>query len=360
VREERMRYLLALVALVAALALCGAQEPGTIQASNNSSSLRLLQPRIVGGTVATPGRYRWTVSLQFNPSRHFCGGTLVSPQWVVTAGHCCKDLTIGRLVLGVQDLSSANKVTRTAKRVIVHPSYNSMTLTNDICLVELNAPVSGVPAIKLALARNRSGTMAVCVGWGTTRFDQNAPTQTIMRQVMLPLVSYGTCTAKGAYAPFSIHSSNLCAGYAAGGKDSCQGDSGGPLFVSGGNDLADVLIGVVSWGDGCAKKKKYGICKLAAEPRRQYLALWPLSRRTADTDPRRALQTPRSTTTLRSSPITSAPRIFACRLVNAGACTSGAAIHERGAAGEHRARLHHALSTTSARSSAPSSISRDT
>jgi secreted trypsin-like serine protease len=258
-----MRRPLALVALAAAQALCGAQEAGTIEAAD-PSALRSLQSRIVGGTVATPGRYLWTVSLQLNGLGHFCGGTLVSSQWVVTAGHCCKGQTIDSVVLGVQNLDSADKVTRKAKRLIVHPSYNPMTMTNDICLVQLSAAVSDVPTIQLGSVRNPVGTMAECVGWGTTRFDHNAPVQTIMRQVKLPLVSYTTCTAKGSYTPVTVHTSNLCAGYAAGGKDSCQGDSGGPLFVPGSDDLADVLIGVVSWGDGCAKKKKYGVCKWAS------------------------------------------------------------------------------------------------
>ncbi len=163
---------------------------------------------------------------------------------------------------------------------------NPLTLKNDICLVQLSAAVSGVPTIMLGSVRSPAGTMAECVGWGKTKFEASA-TQTIMRQVMLPIVSYSTCTAKGSYTPFAIHTSNVCAGYAAGGKDSCQGDSGGPLFVPGGDDSADLLVGVVSWGDGCAKKKKYGVCKWAycvACSVKGIFNACLIHRRTADTD----------------------------------------------------------------------------
>jgi trypsin len=75
-------------------------------------------------------------------------------------------------------------------------------------------------------------------------------------KVDVPLVPRAACAS--AYATSTISDRMICAGYDAGGKDSCQGDSGGPLEVRG-SGAARVLIGVVSWGEGCARKKKYGI-----------------------------------------------------------------------------------------------------
>lgn len=215
------------------------------------------ETRIVGGQPASAGRYKWSVSLQRKKTGHFCGGSLVTSKFVLTAAHCL-DGAIDSVVLGVQDLkASSGRVVRRAARVVAHPKYSSLLKLNDIGLVELDTPVTTVTPMLLGVSAPAAGTVTTVVGWGSATFGGNM--QTRMRQVSVPVVSRTDCTAPGAYSKGSIHTSNLCAGFAEGVKDSCQGDSGGPLFLPVGSDLNDTQVGIVSWGSGCARPQKYGV-----------------------------------------------------------------------------------------------------
>ncbi len=105
-------------------------------------------------------------------------------------------------------------------------------------------------------AQEAPGSSPGVAGWGTTSFEGSA--SQVLLQVTVPIQSYATCTASGAYSESQVLDDlNICAGLTECCKDSCQGDSGGPLYSQAGG--VKRLIGVVSWGDGCAAPKKYGI-----------------------------------------------------------------------------------------------------
>ena len=91
-------------------------------------------------------------------------------------------------------------------------------------------------------------------GWGAVK--ENGPTSGILKEVSLPVLTAKKCKAL-VDDPNMYTKKVICTGYAEGGQDACQGDSGGPLFhVNGGQQI---LVGVVSWGEGCARKNSPGI-----------------------------------------------------------------------------------------------------
>lgn len=129
--------------------------------------------------------------------------------------------------------------------------YDSQSLNNDIALLELDAPVSYSPIDDLddsSTSVSQPGQTVTVAGWGAT--SMGGVGSGVAHEVQVPIVAQETCAIN--YAGSTITSGMICAGLQQGGRDSCQGDSGGPLFGTPSGATGPVLIGVVSWGQGCA------------------------------------------------------------------------------------------------------------
>ncbi|XP_052003142.1 chymotrypsin A-like [Xyrauchen texanus] len=202
--------------------------------------------RIVNGEEARPHSWPWQVSLQDSTGFHFCGGSLINENWVVTAAHC-NVRTSHRVILGEHDRSSNAEAIQTMSvgQVFKHPNYNSFTINNDITLIKLASPAQiGTQVSPVCLPETSDnfpgGMMCVTSGWGLTRY--NAPdTPAILQQASLPLLTNDDCKR---YWGTNITDLMICAG--ASGVSSCMGDSGGPLVCQ--QNGVWTLVGIVSWG----------------------------------------------------------------------------------------------------------------
>lgn len=216
--------------------------------------------RIVGGSlVSESANYRWMVSLQRGSSNFpFCGGSLISPTFVLTAGHCVASSSPDRVVIGNYDLGKKSAGTiRTIKKVIRHPNYSGVT--NDVALLELSSPVTDIEPVYISrnvfeAPQEADDQMLTVIGWGYTE-EGSGQVQTKLRTVDVPVVSQTRC--RKSYSP--IDSTKICAGYDEAGQDSCSGDSGGPLFFTNPASGQITQVGVTSYGRGCARAKYYGV-----------------------------------------------------------------------------------------------------
>lgn len=227
-------------------------------------------PNVVGGTNAPQGAWPWTVALVSARSvdvyqGQFCGGSLIAPEWVLTAAHCVVDsFHAGVLkpdeldvVLGRQDLTSSAGERVDVSAVIPFPSYEFMSFpTRDYALLQLATPSTRKPIALVGpedSARTAPDTLAAIAGWGRLAYGGGNPA--VLQQAMVPIVANEVCN--GPYGG-QVTSAHICAGYVEGGVDTCQGDSGGPLMVP---DEAGgwLLAGVTSYGEGCAYPNFYGV-----------------------------------------------------------------------------------------------------
>ncbi|XP_020853717.1 trypsin-like [Phascolarctos cinereus] len=206
--------------------------------------------KIVGGYTCAANSLPYQVSL--NSGYHFCGGSLISAQWVVSAAHCYKSRIQVRLgEHNIEVVEGSEQFINSAK-TIRHPNYNSNSLNNDIMLIKLEKAAtlnSAVSTVSLPQACAASGTSCLISGWGNT-VSSGADYPDLLQCLVAPVLSDSSCSS--AY-PGQITSNMICVGYLEGGKDSCQGDSGGPVVCNG------ELQGIVSWGYGCALKNKPGV-----------------------------------------------------------------------------------------------------
>ncbi|MCP4692990.1 MAG: serine protease, partial [Desulfobacterales bacterium] len=228
--------------------------------------------RIVGGERADPDAWPWMAALIFPSTGDdfydaMCGGSLIRPNWVLTAAHCFYDTNgyyqphqVVDVVLGRHDLTTNEGEKIRVKRKIVHPEYNWIRDDGDIALLELETASTQTPVS--IIAQYADGPLVVSgsattIGWGAMDPESwSYPTR--LRQVALPVVTNDVCRSTIEMAIFDITENMVCAGYEAGGKDSCQGDSGGPLFIT--NSVGEPLqIGIVSFGRGCAQPNTYGV-----------------------------------------------------------------------------------------------------
>ncbi len=218
-------------------------------------------PRIVGGREADPDSWEWMVAIVYSYSSSaynglFCGGALIHPKWVVTAGHCAEGETIRTMevVAGIHDLKNDTGERIKVKRIISHPSFDSYTLDSDIALLELEHEVSYAAISPVSGDNTLEGETAVVIGWGSTATGIFSKYPAELQEVYIPIVSNQIC--QNAYKDDDVTETMICAGYAEGGKDACQGDSGGPLMIWQNNKWR--LAGLVSWGEGCAEPGYYG------------------------------------------------------------------------------------------------------
>jgi trypsin len=237
---SRLTRVLLAAALATAAAVIGLTQAGATQ-------------EIVGGSRASIADFPYVVYLTTTDGFQFCGGTLVSDNKVVTAAHC----TAGKepadivVVAGREDKQSDAGVTSEVRSIWIHPQFSDVRSGKDVSVLTLAARLPYEP---LALPEKggsdlyAAGRQALILGWGRTAVD-GQPSRYLL-QANVPLTSDADCTK--AYPAYKAEAM-VCAGVPEGGVDSCQGDSGGPLVVDG------RLVGITSWGEGCAAPGKPGV-----------------------------------------------------------------------------------------------------
>jgi secreted trypsin-like serine protease len=219
---------------------------------------------VVGGNDASPGEYPAVAEITFG-NAFLCTGTLIAPNWVLTAGHCGS--VTGAAVaspaawppqlitvrIGSVKPGQGEKVP--VRRVVVQPNY-LLNAGYDISLLELSTASTKAPSRVVGASGGSlwaPGTMETIVGFGATSEGGDLPDT--LQEAQVPVTTDAYCA--GAYSDFDPQTM-VCAGFPEGGVDTCQGDSGGPMF---GRDAAGALkvVGATSFGEGCARPGKPGV-----------------------------------------------------------------------------------------------------
>ena len=219
---------------------------------------------VVGGNDAEPGEYPAVAQVSYGVWS--CTGTLIAPNWVLSAGHCASATTgvTGSLVnwpaplidvrIGGHRDGEGEQVP--VKSVAMHENYLA-TSGYDISLLKLSRS-SSRPPVKVAGAGERgiwsAGTLETIVGWGATEEGGDSPST--LQEAQVPITTDAYCA--GAYHDSFDPATMVCAGFPEGGVDTCQGDSGGPMFGRGADGSLRV-VGATSFGEGCARAGKPGV-----------------------------------------------------------------------------------------------------
>lgn len=248
------------MSLFAVIVVCLAIGFIDAQHSKDTCGIRPFKDKIVGGSVSTPGDWPWMCSMRLS-GRHICGGSLINNRWIVTAAHCVTNTNLAsyRMDCGHHHQTNKEPWSRsfTVEKIISHPSYNSRTLQNDIALMKLRESAFTnsrdeyddyiLPVCLTDKNSVYTDQTSYATGWGSLSSGGSSPV--VLYEVDLRVWSDAECERyQSSLKPnAAVH---VCAG--ASGKDTCQGDSGGPLVVKDQNDNSWKLLGVTSWGIGCA------------------------------------------------------------------------------------------------------------
>lgn len=220
-------------------------------------------PRIIGGSAVEIADFPWQAALVNGRAvgrYQFCGGSIIGPDTILTAAHCLANGTIAGDHRRVDIVAGTNFYAEGGERIkaralFVHPQYDSAKYDYDVAIIKLEKPVELGKPIAMRQDAAQAGEGVWVTGWGAITMGGKGSPEVLGAQ--LPIVSRDTCNNIESYGPDGITDRMLCAGYRDGGVDACQGDSGGPLSQGNGDEAR--LVGIVSWGEGCGLRLKYGV-----------------------------------------------------------------------------------------------------
>ncbi|XP_077293324.1 chymotrypsin-1-like [Arctopsyche grandis] len=219
--------------------------------------------RIVGGAIAPPGFAPFAVSLRSGLliKSHFCGGSIISLNYVITAAHCVdamwngNSLTSSLEVLAGSNTLNGGGVKSSVSGNFTHPDWDTSEIKNDVGIFILTSSLVATDLIKpIALNAAIIGNNAplTAVGWGLTRYPGISGSNEL-KYLETPAMGHDECTElrneiaatyPGAYPDISM--GEICTFHSR-GQGTCQGDSGSALYNENG------LVGIVSWGLPCAR-----------------------------------------------------------------------------------------------------------
>ncbi|XP_009288273.1 PREDICTED: plasminogen [Aptenodytes forsteri] len=203
---------------------------------------------------APPGSWPWHVSLRMSTNVHHCAGTLIHPQWVLTAAQCLQESTKPssyRVFLGIQNLNAAEPSLQiqSVQKVLKEPSGA------DIALLKLNSPVTitdhvkpvCLPETSLMVERN---TVCFLTAWEKTR---GSDTDNRLKDMEFPVLENRVCNHP-EFLNGSVKNHEFCGGFTFGSIGNCQAEVGGPLVCQDKDRF--VQYGVTSWGLDCTQPSK--------------------------------------------------------------------------------------------------------
>ncbi|XP_076824953.1 plasminogen-like [Clavelina lepadiformis] len=236
-------------------------QPSTLDCGKAKSPIALDETyRILGSIESYPGSLPWQVALYYSGNHVlFCGASIISNRWIITAAHCISNPGNPSSYYGYVGKHQKYQREDTEKRldfsyIIQHLDYNEDSTQNDITLIMFTELLEFTDHIQPVCIPNKpspNNRMTIISGWGTS---QGTGSTNVLRQASVPIITRLSCSSKLS----GILAGMICAGFEDGGKDACQGDGGGPL-VGVIDEGRYELVGIVSWGIGCARPMLPGV-----------------------------------------------------------------------------------------------------
>ena len=224
------------------------------------------------------GAWPWMTAiyrLQRNSPVFLCGGSIIGDCWILTAAHCLKDYKKENLLVVVGEherfVDDRTEKTFSVEKVVIHSDYGrGANFSRDIGLLKLSCNITCSPYVRkgcLPLPEDKRyyepETPCIVAGWGVIgkgNQDDVRNRKASIKELHLPIADNKTCVeSTSPEHRQDVTKYTICAGDGSGQNDPCQGDSGGPLFCKRDGQDRYVIVGIVSWGEGCGQQDKYGM-----------------------------------------------------------------------------------------------------